>query len=228
MQDLIISMSTIPTRLFNIKHAIDSLLGKGVKVYVFIPKFFKRGNIKFNGKLPAFLKNNNSINVEVVDDCGPITKFIYALDIADKIITVDDDNVYGKDLVNNFLKYHNKYPGAALCSSGVRLTNGKYKLSGKVKNIDRPVDIVLGCHGVFYKSDFFTDFIYKFNDYYPAYYVDDIWISGNLAKNGIDRRCVPVSPLFINKQIKYVDCLATQNKKNDNNNRVIKKFKKFW
>jgi hypothetical protein len=224
MQNKIISLTTLPTRLHKIEPTINSIKSQGLPVYLFIPREFKRKGIKFNGKIPDFLKNKN-IHIEVVEDQGPITKMIYAIDIADVVITVDDDNIFNNKFVKNLLYYHDKHPNEALCSTGVLLKKGSYKYSKKLKNMNRRVDIVLGCQGVLYQSNFFDENIWKFKDYPPAKFVDDVWISGCLANKGTQRRCVPVGMTMINKDIKFIDNLATINKRDNNNNKVIKMFK---
>lgn len=227
MLNQIISMTTIPSRINEIEYAVESLKKQNLPVYIFIPEYFKRKGVKFDGKIPPFMKHKN-IYIETVDDCGPITKLIYALDIANTIITVDDDNIYEKDFAKNLLNYHEKYPGEALCSTGVILRRMSYIKSSKIKNINKKVDIVLGCQGALYDSNFFNDYIYEYQNNPPAYYVDDIWISGNLATNGVDRRCVPAGVTYIDKNVKFVDNLAVTNKKNRNNNKLIRKFKNQW
>lgn len=224
MQNEIISLTTLPTRLHRIEPTINSIKDQGIPVYLFIPREFKRKGIKFDGKIPDFLRDKN-IHIEVVEDQGSITKMIYAIDIADVVITVDDDNIYNNRFIKNILYYHDKYPNEALCSTGVLLKGGGYKKSNKVRNTNRRVDIVLGCQGVLYQSDFFDESIWKFEDYPPARFVDDIWISGCLAKKGVQRRCVPLGMIMPNQQVRTINRLGVINRKNNNNNKVIKMFK---
>lgn len=238
----IISLTTIPSRIHLIKPCINSLKQQGLKVYLWIPKYFKRKKMKFDGKIPNFLKHPNIV-YEVVEDMGPITKLLPALQLQDDIIiTADDDNVYGQKWARRLLNHANKYPKAALCYRGRvfrKPDNPRYQHTSVIQNVKKatPVDIITGVRGALYHKKFFNNTIHEFTKVPEAFFVDDIWISGKLAEKKIKRLCIPHVDTKVIHNLKNIDGLFKINWRRPgdgkkaaqhNNNTVINYFNKYW
>jgi hypothetical protein len=229
----IISLTTIPSRIKNIKKTIDSLLMQQLDIYVWIPRVVKRTGEEFDGKMPTFLKNNSRINVEVVEDMGSITKLIPALDLdEDVIITCDDDIYYPIGWASGLLEAHEKFPKYALCYRGRRFPNRQNKQYGSTKIFHGAeyefVDIITGVRGALYHKNFFDKKIYNFKNFIPAWFVDDVWISGCLDDRGIKRMCIPnlqASPIKEVASIAPLFSINNWRNPNNNNDAVISHFK---
>jgi len=240
MVDTIISLTTLPSRLHKIKPCIDSLRLQNFPVYVWIPEKVERTGDVFDGNIPEFLKKKN-IFVAIVNDYGPITKLVPALNINTKyIITSDDDIIYSRQWSEMLLKHKKLLENNALCYRGRIFTdknNKRYERTKTVRGVEKPtsVDILTGVRGAVYNRSFFGDDFYDFKNLYETKFADDVWISGYLAKKGIGRLCVP-RPINNTKNIhdvKKIDALykinwKRNNKFQHNNNTIIEYFKKYW
>ncbi len=106
INDIIISLTTIPTRFLNpeFEHVLDSLnnqLLKPKKIVVFLchkyNRNFEYSQLDFDSKLEYFRNKYPNILFHFTEDYGPITKILGFIDIYetfdknDKIIVVDDD-----------------------------------------------------------------------------------------------------------------------------------------
>lgn len=189
----IISMTTIPSRLPHIGPCVKSLLQQGLPVYVWIPQKVVRTGDVFDGHIPGFL---GGCEVEIVEDRGSATKLLPALDIADTIITADDDVVYGRGWANNLVMWHqhSQLVDTALGYRGrvfqreSREYNNTALLVAKKYLLE--VDIITGTWGALYDADWFGDGLaaeveaYRWND--------DLVINKHLEDRGIDRVLVPI------------------------------------
>lgn len=90
-----------------------------------------------------------------------------------------------------------------------------------------------GCAGIMIKPKFFTE---EFFDYKKApeeaFFVDDIWISGNLARRDIPRYVIPCLGSYV-----YITSLTTlsgpaldkgENRGGGNDDKVINYFRSYW
>ena len=211
---VVFSLTTIPSRINNIYGTIKSLSNQTIKadcIYLTLPKKCKRLNTKY-GKIPDKIKKYCKIvNVDV--DYGPVTKLVGALleekDPETIIITVDDDIIYPKTLLEELLNWNKEFPNYALSSSGLSLGNYPFKYSivfNQQKNNywftmkhNKNVDILYGYPGALYKRKFFP-LKHNLNKFlkYPLqnkdlFLNDDVYISFWLNKNNIKRRVVKVS-----------------------------------
>lgn len=210
----VISLTTIPSRINLTEPVIEVLKQQGIPVYLWIPRYCNKLDIEFDGKVPDFC---TGINVEVVEDLGPATKLLYSLKAGfDRIITVDDDQMYYPELAKDFIRYSEELSDCALFGVG-RMIKGKRPnrkmgpIVTSVKNqrfavpfvfnISIPTEVQLGegCKGALYKKEFFDNSI--FDDCKRYYYGDDIAFSVHLARKGIKRMVIPttIHPLVIDK-----------------------------
>lgn len=96
---VVISMTTIPSRINKLKPTIASLLDSSKrvdKIYLNIPKISCKGVLYY---IPNWLKSLKNVEINYIKkDIGPATKLIPILTKEDKktiIIVIDDDVIYG-------------------------------------------------------------------------------------------------------------------------------------
>lgn len=189
--DTVISLTTTPPRLFHIGPAIESLRKQGLPVQLWIPRFYKRGNIEFNGKLPAFCQG---INVKVVEDEGPITKLLPAIRAGfERIITADDDRIVPDGWATRLMFHSDMNPEAAYgyCGRIIQPHHKDFKRGSFVidPHFPTPVTVIEGAMGVLYLNSFFDASIYEG---YKKYFMnDDIAISLHLKERGVPMLVVP-------------------------------------
>lgn len=240
---MIISLTTIPSRVKHLESTINSLLLQGYPVYLWLPEYVERLNEGIDAsEIPDFLKNRENLNVNIVKDYGSITKLLPAIErsIDDIIITADDDCLYPEGFADTLKSWYDKFNGeCSVCFRGKVSTGPIYKYCLSISNVKKPTlcDIVTGVHSVIYKKSWFNvEDMKKFSKLYPGN--DDIVISGLLEKSGIKKVVVPYPKGFIVDErgdVKHLDSLWWgNNKKGIQNNRALKemgltKFKKtIW
>jgi len=166
------------------------LVAQGLPVYLWIVKKIERSKTRLK-RIPPFLFELG-INFSIVEDRGPITKLLPALETGFEIIlTADDDRFYGPGYARDLLKWGEKYPGAAIGYRGRILRDTKYENSRVVWNPKKPkkVDLITGCRGAMYRSAFFTRGIFEEYTLWPRN--DDIVISSHLKRRGVPIMIVP-------------------------------------
>ena len=169
---LIISLTTIPTRINEIEPVLESLLNQTIKadmIYINIPKKYSR--FSECAKVPDFITNKYNDRVKIFyleKDYGPATKFIGSLlnpDISDKdIILITDDDIEKTKLWTT--KLLNCYAHTKVCCFEERKI-------GK--------EIIWGYLGFCFRKDLFdlTDMLMFFNQIKTnCYLVDDHWLTG--------------------------------------------------
>lgn len=232
----IVSFTTIPTRIHKIKPMVDSLLNQTLKpdeIILWIPESYKRIKSK-NTDIPNFIKESN-IKVEICKDLGPFTKLHYALKKEWEhketiIVTVDDDVYYPPKWFKNLIRQSKKMPNAAIGYRGRVLTdkldyNSSKLFFGAPSRTPLKVDILTGTWGVLYKVKFFGKDIFNQKTINRNFFVDDIWITGNLSKNNIERFVIKNIGVKLIQEIHEIDALWSLNKLNNNNNKMLQYFK---
>ena len=197
------SLSTIPSRMGNLKNVIDSLQNQVIKpkkIFIHIPRVYKRfPEVKF--VIPDFSKLYNNVEVIRCTDYGSATKFLPMLFIDevkndDNIIIVDDDHTYDPLLSLKLIDLMNRHPNSASCMFGV--TNALYFKdrswnttmntqqllpSGFRGHKEGYIDVFEGFGGVCLQKRFFNFDVLHFP--IPDIYAhDDIWFSAHVIKNG--------------------------------------------
>lgn len=237
--NLVISLTTIPSRINKIEDCIKSLLNQSipVKIELWIPKIGIRDGKKIE-KIPPFLLNDNII-IYYIDDIGSISKIYFSLTkhLNDKdfiIISVDDDVKYPKNFVEKLLEYHKLYPNAALCYRGRKILNNnldynniKLFKSNEITKIQE-IDIITGTWGVLYKNNFFTKDFFNLEQDKILKLTDDIVISAHMKKNNIKSYVIPSKEEFIPIEAHKINALWELNKDGKNNNYTINYFKKLF
>ena len=223
-----VSMTTIPSRIFYIYKTIDSILLQThlpEKIYVNIPKYYKRFNKTIISCYPNLtsemyelekikLKYKSIVEINIIDDdYGPGTKLLGLLTINNKynnddfVLLIDDDVIYKKDAFDiiykniNILDNKNAYTFHSYDWNGLIIGQGSDIFVLPINCLD---DII--------------NFYQIIKPYQFIFLHDDIWISYYLMKKSIK----------INK-LKYVDesiydphCFIDElNKLIDNNEREL-------
>ncbi len=243
--DIIVTLTTIPSRIEKIYPALKSIMDQTMaprRIYLAIPPFSVREQKEY--KIPEALVNCPAIQIiDAQKDWGPASKLIPALIHSetkpdDIILAVDDDNIYPAEFLETFWQYSQKLPDAALSLRGWPMPRSlRWKDSREFKGteISQPVltDVITGCGGIMVKPKFFDAGFFAY-DGAPkqAFFVDDIWICGNLARRNIPKYVIPFRGRYV-----YLPSLTAlagpaldhdENKTGGNNDAVIDYFRSYW
>ena len=126
--DVIVALTSTPSRLRHLQPVIESLLrqegGAKLRVALFLPPTFARTGEAYPElcDLPHWLAPHC---VKCDFDLGPLTKLVPALALArslgvERVLTVDDDVLYPKELVRALLEASDEWPDAAIGCAGLR------------------------------------------------------------------------------------------------------------
>src|SRR5437016_10370783 len=127
---VIVSLSTVPDRINNLRPTIRSLLKQTCppdEIVLAIPEFSVRERRPY--VVPKYISRLPRVRVlGCHKDWGPATKFIplvreeLAAGHGDTLImVVDDDRVYPRDALETYLHYSEQLPEAALCFRGAAM-----------------------------------------------------------------------------------------------------------
>ena len=251
MPKTIVSFTTLPNRIGQIKPMIDTLLAQTVKpdeIHLWIPKYVKRTKETTpENIIPPFIRQKE-IKARFCEDFGPHTKLIPTLkeakDPNTMIITADDDTLYPTRWLESLINYANNHPDHCVGFRGRTFSRRKFPLLGFRRPLrykgselffsDKPnfsaeVDIVTGCWGALYRRWFFDEQLLDLKLCPPAFFNDDIWNSGHLAKKGIKRMVIGLDQLFGDIQMIGVQRLwDSVNNGKGLNDKTIRFFKADW
>jgi len=251
---VVISLTTLPSRIDGVKSTINSLTNQSVlpeKIILNLPKISKREKVGY--QVPSFLKNHPLVFInEVEEDLGPATKLLPTLklyeDEPDKLIVVlDDDQIYPKKIVGNYQQQSISFSNSALTLCGwtvpknfkhkdrVQIYGALVRLFRKDNSIKEAlqVDCLQGASSYAVKPKLFDASVFDYSTApKEAFFVDDIWFSGQLAKKNIAVHIVPIASRFGRlRSIKqyYEESLSRQaNNGGHNNNVLYQYFKQYW
>jgi len=216
MMEAVISLTTIPSRAGYLRRCVESLVGQGPPVYVWLPRYIVRLMAPGFEEAPGFLAELGA-HAEIVEDRGPATKLLPALERFEMVITADDDHVYGPGWAAGLMRWAERRPGAALGYRGRRFVNGlDYKRSRKILNPARPmrVDLITGVHGGLYRREFFGE---GFAEEWASWPLnDDIVASGHLWRRGVPMLIVPRRCKITAMEARSVDRLMAGNMRLNN------------
>ncbi len=197
--DVIVTLTTLPSRFDRIDLTIKSLLRQTVSpavIRVNVPRTSRREQAPY--RIPAWLERLHTVQVVRCEDFGPSTKLIPALLEAEpeqRLLVVDDDRIYHPHFVEQMIAVADAYPDAAVAGSGWdappdltdRPTTLLATLLGRppapikctrVRRVQE-VDVIQGLSGYLVKPEFFdaTSLIDYTGAPEAAFFVDDVWIS---------------------------------------------------
>jgi hypothetical protein len=208
---VIVSLSTVPDRINNLRPTIQSLLKQTRppdEIVVAIPEFSIREHRPY--VVPEYLLRLPRVRVlRCREDWGPATKFIGA--IQDElaagrentlIMVVDDDRLYPRDALETYLFYSEQLPNAALCFRGAAMPStldwdDAKMIHAKDLREPRPIAVITGCGSYLIQPRFFDGSLWDYSVApQVAFHIDDIWISGWLSRRGVKRYVVPASAMM--------------------------------
>ncbi len=183
-----ISLTSIPPRFAKLGPVLENLLAQDPapdQVVLCLSRLYRR----FPGAVDAPDVPKGVSVIWSDDDLGPATKALPpARAIAgkyDHLIYCDDDWLVPKNWASCLLSA--RHPGEAVTGAGYHVS----RLGRASQNTGNIVDIAQGFSGVLVDPVWLTG-----RDLDPpeaAWAVDDIWLSGHLARQGIRIRVAPIS-----------------------------------
>lgn len=211
---VVISLTTIPERIGSIDVMLKSVLDQSVlpdSIYLCIPKTSRLAPYSYT--IPSWMSEIPILKIiECERDYGPATKFIPTWQLErhnpdTKVIIVDDDGVYPYRLIEQLVRWSQRLPDAALGCSGVAVPS-KMKPSSVIFSRDgwlrdlrytsfssdalSRVDYLFGYAGVLVKTGFFDDSLTDYSSApTQAFFEDDVWLGGHLARRAVDRWVIP-------------------------------------
>lgn len=246
---VVVTLTTIPDRMSNLKYAVRSLMDQTVvadEIALNLPHKTLKG---LEYEIPDWLKEiPESVRIHRFEpDMGPASKLLPTLrrewdHPETKIIVADDDYVYAPDHIERLLRESEAYPDCAITAfsknfNGTRTrppTGGQLWAFSRAQS-HRVCDQVLGCFGFLVKPRFFTEDVFDYTDAPPeAIWVDDIWFSGHLLLNDIEIRSPPFRfkslAMPVIRQLSTPGLSRGTNKGGSNDNIVIEYFwnLKLW
>jgi len=213
MNPIIVTLTTIPSRIPYIQTTIDSILNQSLspsKVELYIPREYTQRSL---GKIDDKYLPTGCEVIYCDKDYGPATKILPALQrYTDKDVTIiycDDDRLYEKNWIKRLVSQSKNYPNDCITDEGVDIGwylfkewhsknrfryrffrilslgiwRPKRSLHSKPDNL---TDTAEGYGGNLIRPHFFPHEVFDIPDVFWA--VDDIWLSGMMTKNGIKIR----------------------------------------
>lgn len=194
---IVVSMTTIPSRLDNIDKVLESLIDKQTVrpdvLYLNVPHVFGRTGETY--ELSKIKYSSPRLKILRCDDYGPVTKLLPALEAEygnDRtvIIYADDDNIVPPDFIEQYVKQGRRHPDHVMYT---RCGQGFYHKS------PTPVDDKQGCtipeafEGILLPAnaikdlDDFKSFIMKAIRNKSCFKSDDYVVGAYLTSRGIPR-----------------------------------------
>jgi hypothetical protein len=242
---IIASLSTVPGRINNLTPTIQSLLKQTRppdEIILAIPEFSIREERPY--VVPEYLLRLPRLRIlRSQGDWGPATKFIpvvqqeFAADRGDTLIMiVDDDRIYPLDALATYLHYSAQLTEAALCFRGAAMPltfdwRDATMIKGKELREPQSVAVITGCGSYLIQPRFFDESLWDYSKAPPAaFYMDDIWISGWLARRNVKRYAVPTSVMMrsVWRQRRTLSLHDVPNGRQRNNNATIAFFEDAW
>lgn len=242
---LIVSLSTLPDRIGQIRETIECLQQQTRppdEIILALPRFSirqQRGYV-----IPPELREMPGLRIlHVEKDWGPATKFIPAIQMElaagrgdTRIMVVDDDRLYPRDAVECYLHYSAELPEAALCFRGATMPrtldwHDSRMTHGNRLRAPRAVAVITGCGSYLIQPRFFDDSLWDYSAApEAAFFMDDIWISGWLDRRGVEKFVVPSSRrlLSVKAQARTMSLHDVPGGRQPNNNEVVAFFRESW
>jgi hypothetical protein len=199
--DLIVSLTTLPSRIDRMGPTVKSLLRQRVapaEIRLNVPAVSRREGVAY--QVPAWLRDVASVTIVPCEDFGPATKLLptlRAVEESARILVVDDDRIYHPWLVEQMTAWADRHPDAAVAASGwdapadlvdrpstLRATlAGRAPAPIKCTRVSgaREVDVMQGLSGYVVRPRFFD--LDAVTDYSgapaAAFFVDDVWVSAH-------------------------------------------------
>jgi hypothetical protein len=253
--DVVVSLSTIPSRIALMEPVIKSLLRQTVapaSIVINVPHNSLRENRGYD--IPSFLAKLRTVTIMRCDDVGPATKLLPTLrrEPLDRlIIVVDDDRIYPPRLVEELITAAQFDPESAFCMSGwiapkdmtdkpTTIWSNFWltpptQLRGRRLAAPTPIDVLMGYAGYIVRPKFFDAAIHDFGGApKEAFFVDDLWISAHCRARrfALPTRRFNYHPR-LRKRLYDQTALAGINRgpggnERRNNTIVLRHFRRLW
>lgn len=234
---LVVSLTTIPARTRSLGPVLRGLLDQTLaadRIVLALPKTSLRGEAYPPAEALALPKG---VEVLACQDQGPATKLLPVLHAEPqaRIVVVDDDVIYPRDFLETLLDWHRRLPGAAIGYRGVALQTGN-----RFADLDHVfatgiaaparVDVLFGTWGYLLPPGVLPQAVHDIDGAPPGLrWVDDVWVSGHLARAGVPRFVVPARTLPIETLASWRQALTFGvNRSGDNDGRALKHFAQDW
>jgi hypothetical protein len=242
---VIASLTTVPARIDNLEPTIHSLLKQTRppdEIILAVPEFSIREKRSY--VLPEHLLHLPRVRIlHSSKDWGPATKFIPVIQeesaagrAGSLIMVLDDDRVYPRDALATYLHYNAQLPEAALCFRGAAMPRtldwrDARMIKGNELRESQSVAVITGCGSYLIQPRFFDESLWDYsNAPQAAFYMDDIWISGWLARRNVKRYAVPTSAMMrsVWRQRRTLSLHDVPSGRQHNNNETIAFFRDSW
>jgi hypothetical protein len=242
---VIVSLSTVPDRINNLRPTIRSLLKQSRppdEIVRAIPECSIREQRPY--PVPEHVSRWPRLRVlHCRRDWGPATKFIPIVreELAvvrgnTLVMVVDDDRIYPRDAIETNLHYNEQLPDAALCFRGAAMPRNLDWRDAKMIRASelrepQPAAVITGCGSYLIQPRFFDESLWDYSQApQGAFYMDDIWISGCLTRRNVKRYVVPASAMMrsVIRQRRTLSLHDVPNGRQYNNNATIAFFGKTW
>ncbi|TSJ79024.1 hypothetical protein [Rariglobus hedericola] len=222
---LVVSLTTIPSRIVALELTIKSLLRQSCRpteIRLCLPAWSTREQRLY--EVPAWLAQLRCVKIVRCEDKGPATKFLPTLqEVApdQAVLIVDDDRIYHARLLERYVSLTAANPHEVVSGAGwnvpADLIDRPTTLSGRLRRAPhvpvranqlgrvREVDIVQGVHSYVVRPRFFD--LKELGDFTAApdsvRRVDDVWVSAHCQ---VPKRVHPM-------RLGYTDFLPWRNRK---------------
>ncbi len=190
-KNIVVSLTTIPPRIQNLRPTLISILNSSVRVdeiQINIPYKTLKGKTY---SIPKWLSSLEHIKIyRCKKDFGPATKLLPTLKRENGIIiVVDDDVIYGSKMIEMMTKeYYKRKCAITTFGALVRrlsIVDEKIPTYLRFKN-PRRVDMVMGHNGFLVTRKMFGPEVFDYKGVpIECMMVDDVWFSGWLMDNRI-------------------------------------------
>jgi hypothetical protein len=233
---IVVAMTTVPERSAMIEPVLRSLLDQTVRADRVLLAWPDRSR-RTGQSYPAPPPLPSGIELLPCADQGPATKLLPALQAEPDaaIIVVDDDVVYPLDFIETLIVAHRAHQRSAVGWRGWRLRPGtdgrdlKHVFATAVSQPTR-VDVLLGTWGYLIPPAALDNAVHDFAGWpHEVRWVDDIWISGHLARRQVPRHVIPARGLPLETAASNVAALTFGVNRSGHNDRIaIDAFAGWW
>lgn len=196
--DIIISLTSFPSRFPSLHLVIESLFTQTVKPKKVI-LFLALSEIKNPDWVPKNIKDlqkKGILEIKYVEkNYFQYNKFYFMQEInmSSPVITVDDDVIYPHIMVEKLLQFHKLYPECVIANRCHEITNSNVEIQSyahwvkeKVNTHPSHNNFATGVGGVLYPKGFFSEEVLDTRKIMAiAPYADDIWLKLMSVKKGI-------------------------------------------
>lgn len=235
---IVITLTTIPSRANRVRPALLSLLDQTCpadRIVLCLPHQSRRSAQPYPA--PEALNLPGGVDILRCEDEGPATKYLPTLRAEPDalIIVVDDDVIYPRDFIASLLAAHRDHPNAVPGMRGVRLQPGVpfpelTHILCSAQDAPKPVDILFGTWGYLLPPGLLDAGVHDFSGYPEAVrWQDDVWISGHLARCGVQRLVIPTRNFPVETLSSSIDALTDgPNWTGSNDAEAIAAFAPHW